>query len=43
MKRIEPQFVICVKNEEYAASLELRNFIKWFPTTAALSIATSYH
>jgi len=24
MKRIEPRFVVCVKNKNYAASLELR-------------------
>jgi hypothetical protein len=24
MKRTEPQFVVCVKNRDYAASLELR-------------------
>ena len=24
MKRTEPQFVVCVKNKDYAASLELR-------------------
>ena len=24
MKRIEPRFVVCVKNRDYAASLELR-------------------
>ncbi len=24
MKRVEPKFVVCVKNKDYAASLELR-------------------
>ena len=31
MKRKEPQFVICVKNKEYRASLELRKLYQVLP------------
>ena len=35
MKRKEPQFAICVKNKEYAASLELRKLYQVLPDEAA--------
>jgi len=35
MKTAEPQFVVCVKNEDYPASLELRKLYRVLPDTAA--------
>lgn len=35
MKRMEPQFVVCVNNEEYPASLELRKLYQVVPDPAA--------
>lgn len=35
MKRTEPQFVVCVNNEEYPASLELRKLYQVVPDPAA--------
>jgi hypothetical protein len=35
MKRIEPQFVICVKNKQYSASLELRKLYQVLPDDKA--------
>ena len=31
MKRVQPQFVICVKNKQYGASLELRKLYQVLP------------
>ena len=31
MRRTEPQFAVCVKNKEYAASLELRKLYQVLP------------
>lgn len=36
MKRVVPQFVVCVKNTGYAASLELRKLYQAIPDDAAL-------
>jgi hypothetical protein len=36
MKRLEPQFVICVKNKQYGASLELRKLYQVLPDDAAV-------
>jgi hypothetical protein len=35
MKRIEPQFVVCVKNTRYGASLELRKLYQVVPDDSA--------
>jgi len=35
MKRNEPQFVVCVKNKDYAASLELRKLYRVVPDASA--------
>jgi hypothetical protein len=35
MKRSEPQFVICVRNKEYGASLELRKLYQLIPDEQA--------
>jgi hypothetical protein len=35
MKRTEPKFVVCVKNKDYAASLELRKLYQVVPDEAA--------
>ena len=35
MKRTEPRFVVCVKNKDYAASLELRKLYQVVPDEAA--------
>ncbi len=35
MKPAEPHFVVCVKNEEYRASLELRNLYQVVPDPSA--------
>jgi len=35
MKRSEPQFVVCVKNKDYAASLELRKLYRVIPDAMA--------
>jgi len=38
MKRSEPQFVVCVKNKDYAASLELRKVYRVVPDTTAAKL-----
>jgi len=38
MKRVEPQFVVCVKNKNYAASLELRKLYSVLPDLAAAKL-----
>jgi hypothetical protein len=38
MKRTEPQFVVCVKNKNYAASLELRKLYSVLPDLAAAKL-----
>lgn len=38
MKRAEPQFVVCVKNKHYAASLELRKLYRVLPDAAAAKL-----
>ncbi len=35
MKRAEPQFVVCVKNKQYSASLELRKLYQVLPDEGA--------
>jgi hypothetical protein len=35
MKKAEPQFVICIKNRDYTASLELRKIYRVVPDDAA--------
>ena len=35
MKRVQPQFVICVKNKQYGASLELRKLYQVVPDGGA--------
>jgi hypothetical protein len=35
MKRAEPQFVVCIKNKDYAASLELRKLYRVLSDPAA--------
>jgi len=35
MKRAEPQFVVCVKNKQYGASLELRKLYQVVPDEGA--------
>ncbi len=35
MKRAEPQFVVCVKNKQYGASLELRKLYQVVPDGGA--------
>ena len=35
MKKTEPQFVICIKNRDYSASLELRKIYRTVPDDAA--------
>jgi hypothetical protein len=35
MKRAEPQFVVCVKNKQYSASLELRKLYQVLPDESA--------
>lgn len=35
MKRIEPQFVVCVNNKKYCASLELRKLYQVLPDPTA--------
>jgi hypothetical protein len=35
MKRAEPQFVVCVKNKQYCASLELRKLYQVVPDESA--------
>jgi hypothetical protein len=35
MRRIEPQFVVCVKNTRYGASLELRKLYQVVPDDGA--------
>jgi hypothetical protein len=35
MKKTEPQFVICIKNRDYPASLELRKIYRIVPDDAA--------
>jgi len=35
MKREEPQFVVCVMNRQYGASLELRKLYQVLPDSAA--------
>jgi hypothetical protein len=38
MKRVEPQFVVCVKNRGYSASLELRKLYRVLPDAAAAKL-----
>lgn len=38
MKRTKPQFVICVKNKDYAASLELRKLYQAVSDEAAAKL-----
>jgi hypothetical protein len=38
MKRTEPKFVVCVKNKDYAASLELRKLYQVVPDEAAAKL-----
>ena len=38
MKRSEPQFVVCVKNKDYAASLELRKLYRVIPDATAAKL-----
>ncbi|HYA25101.1 MAG TPA: hypothetical protein VEF05_13130 [Terriglobales bacterium] len=38
MKRTEPQFVVCVKNKDYAASLELRKLYRVVPDPEAVRL-----
>jgi len=38
MKRNEPQFVVCVKNRDYPASLELRKLYQVVPDEAAAKL-----
>ena len=35
MRRVEPQFVVCVKNKQYGASLELRKLYQVLPDDSA--------
>jgi hypothetical protein len=35
MKRTEPQFVVCIKNKAYPASLELRKLYRVIPDAEA--------
>ncbi len=35
MKKTEPQFVICIRNRDYPASLELRKIYRVVPDQAA--------
>ncbi len=35
MRRAEPQFVVCVKNKDYGASLELRKLYQSLPDEVA--------
>jgi hypothetical protein len=35
MKRTEPQFVVCIKNKDYPASLELRKLYRVIADTEA--------
>jgi hypothetical protein len=35
MKRTEPQFVVCIRNEDYPASLELRKLYRVIRDTKA--------
>jgi hypothetical protein len=36
MRRVEPQFVVCVKNRQYGASLELRKLYQVLPDEGAV-------
>ena len=38
MRRSEPQFVVCVKNKDYAASLELRKLYRVVPDAVAAKL-----
>lgn len=38
MKRSEPQFVVCIKNKDYAASLELRKLYRVVPDPSAAQL-----
>ncbi len=38
MKRVEPQFVVCVKNKGYAASLESRKLYQAIPDEGAAKL-----
>lgn len=38
MKRVEPQFVVCIKNKDYAASLEPRKLYRVLPDAAAAKL-----
>jgi len=38
MKRTDPQFVVCIKNRGYIASLELRKLYRLKPMKAPISL-----
>ena len=38
MKQSEPQFVVCIKNTDYAASLELRKLYRVIPDETAAKL-----
>jgi hypothetical protein len=38
MKRVEPQFVVCIKNKNYPASLELRKLYRVLPDASAARV-----
>ena len=38
MKRTEPQFVVCVENKDYGASLELRKLYQVIPDARAAKL-----
>ena len=38
MKRSDPQFVICVRNKDYGASLELRKLYEVIPDEPAPNV-----
>ena len=38
MKRGEPQFVVCIKNKDYPASLELRKLYRILPDASAVKL-----
>ena len=38
MKRTEPQFVVCIKNTDYPASLELRKLYRVRPDATAAKL-----
>ena len=38
MKRSEPQFVVCIRNKDYPASLELRKLYRVVPDASAAKL-----